>query len=99
MPLCAGGVGRWPRRSYALWGLGTQRPSEAAELPRASGTSDPCSFTEILLRHLDALTTTGFTLTQLSEPQPLPEVRDRDPRAWTLLTTQPRFLFLAARRD
>nr|WP_200835274.1 class I SAM-dependent methyltransferase [Parafrankia sp. Ea1.12] len=48
---------------------------------------------------LDALTNTGFTLTRLSEPQPLPEVRDRDPRGWKLLTTQPRFLFLAARRD
>lgn len=29
-----------------------------------------------------------------AEPMPLPEVRDRDPRVWTLLTTAPRFLYL-----
>jgi SAM-dependent methyltransferase len=48
---------------------------------------------------LEAVTDAGFTLAQLGEPLPLPEVRDRDPHAWKLLTTQPRFLFLVARRD
>ncbi|MEX5633344.1 hypothetical protein [Parafrankia sp. FMc2] len=37
-----------------------------------------------------------FAHEQWSEPQLLPEVGDRDPRRWKLLTT-PAFLFLAAR--
>jgi SAM-dependent methyltransferase len=47
----------------------------------------------------EAVTTAGLTVTHLDEPQPLPEARDLDFRAHTLLITQPRFLFLAARRD
>jgi hypothetical protein len=35
----------------------------------------------------------GFRVDQLSEPQPLPECRERFPDVWTLLSTQPRFLF------
>lgn len=64
------------------------------------GTSITMRFWRRPLRAVfDAVTTAGFTVTHLDEPQPLPEARDLDPRAHTLLTTQPRFLFLAARRD
>jgi SAM-dependent methyltransferase len=36
----------------------------------------------------------GFVVDELSEPQPLPECRDRFPEAWERLTTKPHFLFL-----
>jgi SAM-dependent methyltransferase len=36
----------------------------------------------------------GFRIDELSEPQPLPEVRERDPEAWERLTKNPHFLFL-----
>ena len=36
----------------------------------------------------------GFHVDELSEPQPLPEVRERDPEAWERLTRNPHFLFL-----
>jgi SAM-dependent methyltransferase len=36
----------------------------------------------------------GFVVDELSEPQPLPECRERFPEAWERLTTKPHFLFL-----
>jgi SAM-dependent methyltransferase len=36
----------------------------------------------------------GFRIDELSEPQPLPEVRQRFPEEWERLTTKPHFLFL-----
>jgi SAM-dependent methyltransferase len=36
----------------------------------------------------------GFRVDELSEPQPLPEVRERFPDAWERLTAKPHFLFL-----
>jgi SAM-dependent methyltransferase len=36
----------------------------------------------------------GFRVESLSEPQPLPEMRERFPEAWARLTTKPHFLFL-----
>jgi SAM-dependent methyltransferase len=36
----------------------------------------------------------GFRVDELSEPQPLPEVRERFPDAWERLTKKPHFLFL-----
>jgi hypothetical protein len=44
-----------------------------------------------------ALLNAGFTISGLEEPMPDPVVRDRDPRAWRLLTTEPRFVFFLAR--
>lgn len=35
----------------------------------------------------------GLRVERLSEPQPLPECRERFPEAWERLTTQPNFLF------
>lgn len=43
-----------------------------------------------------ALTAGGFQLDVLSEPQPVPAAKELFPRDWVVLTTQPRFLFLAA---
>lgn len=43
-----------------------------------------------------ALHEAGFTLDALDEPQPDPAVRELDPDAWRSLTTEPRFIFLAA---
>jgi len=40
-----------------------------------------------------AFSAAGFRVERLSEPQPLPECRERFADVWTLLTTQPRFLF------
>jgi SAM-dependent methyltransferase len=36
----------------------------------------------------------GFRVDELSEPQPLPEMRERFPEAWERLTKNPHFLFL-----
>ena len=36
----------------------------------------------------------GFRVDELTEPQPLPEVRERFPEAWERLTKNPHFLFL-----
>ena len=36
----------------------------------------------------------GFVVDELSEPQPLPECRERFPEAWARLTAKPHFLFL-----
>jgi SAM-dependent methyltransferase len=36
----------------------------------------------------------GWRIDELSEPQPLPEVRERFPEVWERLTTRPHFLFL-----
>ncbi len=36
----------------------------------------------------------GFVIDALSEPQPLPETRERFPEAWERLTRRPQFLFL-----
>lgn len=46
----------------------------------------------------DALTAAGFQLEGLSEPQPEEEARSRFPEAYRLLSTEPRFLFLSARK-
>jgi SAM-dependent methyltransferase len=52
-------------------------------------------------RPLSAMTAslkeTGFTLERLDEPAPDPSVREIDPDAWRRLTTEPRFIFFAAR--
>lgn len=48
-------------------------------------------------RPLAAMTTAfaaaGFVIERLVEPEPLPDVRDRDPDADQLLRTEPGFLF------
>jgi hypothetical protein len=44
-----------------------------------------------------ALLDAGFTIAGLEEPRPDLVVRDTDPRAWRLLTTEPRFVFFLAR--
>jgi SAM-dependent methyltransferase len=41
----------------------------------------------------------GFRVDELSEPQPMPEVRERDPEAWERLTKKPHFLFLRLAPD
>jgi SAM-dependent methyltransferase len=41
-----------------------------------------------------AIAGSGFRIDELSEPQPLPECRNRFPEAWEPLTRQPQFLFL-----
>lgn len=47
-----------------------------------------------LSRMLHEIADAGWRLDELSEPQPLPEVRERFPEAWERLTTKPHFLFL-----
>lgn len=41
-----------------------------------------------------AIRSAGFGVDELDEPQPAPECRREDPRAYDLLTTAPRFLYL-----
>ena len=44
-----------------------------------------------------ALLEAGFTIAGLEEPMPDAVVRENDPRAWRMLTTEPRFAFFLAR--
>jgi SAM-dependent methyltransferase len=44
-----------------------------------------------------ALTDAGFAIEAVDEPGPDPAVRELDPVAWRSLTTEPRFIFFAAR--
>jgi len=44
----------------------------------------------------DALATAGFAIERIAEPQPLEEARERFPDEHRLLSTLPRFLFVAA---
>jgi len=46
----------------------------------------------------EALSAAGFAIDAITEPQPLPEARERFPAEWELLSTQPQFLFFAAHR-
>jgi SAM-dependent methyltransferase len=41
----------------------------------------------------EAVVSAGFSIANLVEPAPLPELADRDPDAYELLRTRPRFLF------
>lgn len=41
-----------------------------------------------------AIRDAGFNVDELAEPMPVPELEERDPAAWVLLTTKPRFLYL-----
>jgi SAM-dependent methyltransferase len=41
-----------------------------------------------------AIAESGFRIDELSEPQPLPECRDRFPDTWERLSRRPQFLFL-----
>lgn len=45
-----------------------------------------------------ALNDSGFALDRIEEPAPDPVVRNLDPEAWQSLTSEPRFIFLVARR-
>jgi ubiquinone/menaquinone biosynthesis C-methylase UbiE len=45
-----------------------------------------------------ALAAAGFAVDAITEPQPLPEARERFPAEHELLSTQPQFLFFAAHR-
>jgi ubiquinone/menaquinone biosynthesis C-methylase UbiE len=40
-----------------------------------------------------AISSSRFVIEQLVEPEPVPELRDRDPAAYELIRTKPRFLF------
>jgi ubiquinone/menaquinone biosynthesis C-methylase UbiE len=44
-----------------------------------------------------AIAAAGFVITQLVEPQPVPELQGRDPASYELLRTEPRFLFFRLR--
>ncbi|MDP9072059.1 MAG: class I SAM-dependent methyltransferase [Actinomycetota bacterium] len=45
----------------------------------------------------DAITSAGFLIEQLTEPEPSAELRDRDREAYELLRTTPQFLFFRLR--
>jgi len=45
----------------------------------------------------EAIASADFLIEQLTEPQPVPELRARDRAAYELLTTRPRFLFFRLR--
>jgi SAM-dependent methyltransferase len=62
--------------------------------PTAAGPAEVHFFRRPLGAVFAAVRDACFWVDELAEPMPLPEVRDRDPRVWTLLTTAPRFLYL-----
>ncbi|MGI5127129.1 methyltransferase domain-containing protein [Pseudonocardia sp. CA-107938] len=74
--------------------LGPEVPLHRADL------ADPLPWVRFWHRPLramiDALAEAGLRLSTLDEPAPQPYVEQSDPRAWRLLTTAPRFLFVVA---
>ncbi len=48
---------------------------------------------------VDALMSSGFQITAIQEPQPLPEAQALFPKAFRTLATKPRFIFFAAERS
>ncbi len=46
-----------------------------------------------------AISSSGFLIEQLVEPEPIPELFDRDPVAYEQIRTKPRFLFFRLRAD
>ena len=46
----------------------------------------------------EAISSAGFVIERLIEPEPVPGLRDHDPEAYELLRTKPQFLFFRLRR-
>ena len=63
-------------------------------IPTAVGQAEIHFFRRPLSAVFAAVRDAGFWVDELAEPMPRPEVQRRDPRAWALLTTHPRFLYL-----
>ena len=59
---------------------------------KGSGEFEVTFWRRPLTAMTDAITSAGFVIERLVEPEPGPELRDRDPRAYHLLRTEPRFL-------
>lgn len=77
-----------------------QRPSYFAIEPitdtfhTAVGPAQVHFFRRPLSAVFAAVRDAGFWVDELAEPMPLAQVEERDPEAWRILTTAPRFLYL-----
>ncbi|HUB42848.1 MAG TPA: class I SAM-dependent methyltransferase [Streptosporangiaceae bacterium] len=64
------------------------------------GQTAPMSFWHRPLHAMtDAFSATGFRISVISEPQPVPEARELDPDGFRMLTTSPNFLFFVLNAD
>jgi 2-polyprenyl-3-methyl-5-hydroxy-6-metoxy-1,4-benzoquinol methylase len=64
---------------------------------KGSGEFEVAFWRRPLTEIAKAILHTGFVIERLEEPMPLPELRERDPDAYTRLRTQPAFLFFRLR--
>jgi hypothetical protein len=60
---------------------------------KGSGHFEVTFWRRPLTKMAQAITAAGFLIEQLVEPDPLPELRDKDPKAYATLTHEPQFLF------
>ena len=66
---------------------------------KGSGEFDVTFYRRPLTAMTHAICSSGFVIEQLVEPEPVPELRDRDPAAYEQIRTKPRFLFFRLRAD
>jgi ubiquinone/menaquinone biosynthesis C-methylase UbiE len=66
---------------------------------KGSGDSDVTFWRRPLTAMTSAIASSGFLIERLVEPAANPELRDRDPAAYELIRTKPRFLFFRLRTD
>jgi ubiquinone/menaquinone biosynthesis C-methylase UbiE len=65
---------------------------------KGSGEYEVTFWRRPLTAMTEAISAAGFGIVRLVEPQPLPELQSRDPAAYGVLSTEPRFLFFRLRR-
>ena len=66
---------------------------------KGSGEFDVTFWRRPLTAMTAAIASSGFVIEQLVEPEPIPELIDRDPAAYAQIHTSPRFLFFRLRAD
>jgi 2-polyprenyl-3-methyl-5-hydroxy-6-metoxy-1,4-benzoquinol methylase len=67
------------------------------EWAKGSGTYEVTFWRRPLTAMCRAIASAGFVIERLVEPEPSPELADRDPEAYQWLKTEPRFLFFRLR--
>ena len=91
---------RSPRSTSATrWLLSFAIKQVTERWHKGSGEFDVTFYRRPLTAMTHAICSSGFVIEQLVEPEPVPELRDRDPAAYEQIRTKPRFLFFRLRAD
>jgi ubiquinone/menaquinone biosynthesis C-methylase UbiE len=66
---------------------------------KGSGEFDVTFYRRPLTAMTNAISSSGFVIEKLVEPEPVPELLNRDPAAYEQIRTEPRFLFFRLRSE